>query len=133
MITVKKQYFGIKFPFTANNNDGFFLDLNTDLEEKTASEIAHVLLTPKRTRIYKPDFGTNIIKYIFENNDEFTWEEVEREAKENIGKYVPNAELNDIAVVRPAEEPHSIYLDMTFSVRKGLKTENKRMVISLVK
>ena len=76
MATIRKQYQGIKFPFTANNLNGFFLDLNTDIDSKLASEIAHVLLTPKRSRIRKPDFGTDIIKYVFENNEEDSWDAI---------------------------------------------------------
>ena len=47
----RKQYYGIKYPFTANNLDGFFLDLNEEPVDKVASEILHVILTPKRSRI----------------------------------------------------------------------------------
>ena len=60
-----KQYYGIKFPFTSNNLDGFFLDMNERVEDKIASEILHVILTPKRSRIRKPDFGTDLAKFIF--------------------------------------------------------------------
>ena len=131
MATIKKQYYGIKFPFTANNLNGFFLDLNSDVEGKIASEIAHVLLTPKRSRIRKPDFGTDLIKYLFENNEQVTWEAVESEARESVKKYVPGVELTSLEAVTPPEDPHSIYLDMTFTVKKGNTVENNRMAIKL--
>ena len=75
----RKQYYGIKFPFTANNLDGFFLDLNERIEDKVASEILHTIMTPKRSRIRKPEFGTDLAKYIFEPSDELTWENVKSE------------------------------------------------------
>ena len=127
----RKQYYGIKFPFTANNLDGFFLDLNEKIEDKVASEILHVLLTPKRSRIRKPDFGTDLAKFIFEPNDELTWDDVKSEAIDCVSAYVANADLKDIQVEMPEEEPGSIYLDLRYSVKKGNTEENSRMVVKL--
>ena len=127
----RKQYYGIKFPFTANNLDGFFLDLNEKMEDKVASEILHVILTPKRTRIRKPEFGTDLAKYIFEPSDEMTWDKVKEEVLKSVSTYVANTTLTDIAVVTPDEDPHSIYLDLRYVVKKGNKEENNRMVVKL--
>ena len=127
----RKQYYGIKFPFTANNLDGFFLDLNERIEDKVASEILHTIMTPKRSRIRKPEFGTDLAKYIFEPSDELTWENVKSEVIEAVSSYVANVDLNDIDVVTPDEEPNSIYLDIRYTVKKGNKEENSRMVVKL--
>ena len=127
----RKQYYGIKFPFTANNLDGFFLDLNEKIEDKVASEILHVILTPKRSRIRKPEFGTNLAKFIFEPNDELSWESVKSEVMESVSAYVANVNLTNIEVVTPDEDPHSIYLDLRYTVKKGNKEENSRMVVKL--
>lgn len=127
----RKQYYGIKFPFTANNLDGFFIDLNEKIEDKVASEILHVILTPKRTRIRKPEFGTNLAKFIFEPSDEMTWEHVREEVLTAVSTFVANTTLNNIEVVTPEEDPHSIYLDLRYSVKKGMKEENNRMVVKL--
>lgn len=129
MKTIKKQYFDIKFPFTSLNGNGFFVDLNIDLNDKVASDIAHVILTPKRSRIRKPDFGTDIIKYIFDPSDDLTWENVENEVKESVHKYVMNAEIESIEIERT--EDNSIYLDIQYSVKKGNVVENNRMAIKL--
>lgn len=127
----RKQYYGIKFPFTANNLDGFFLDLNEKIEDKVASEILHVILTPKRSRIRKPEFGTNLAKFIFEPNDELSWDMVKSEVMEAVSAYVANVSLTNIEVVTPDEEPNSIYLDLRYTVKKGNKEENSRMVVKL--
>ena len=74
MGTIKKQYYGIKFPFTDRNMEGFFVDLNSTIQDKVASEIAHVILTPKGTRLRRPEFGTDLLKYVFEPNDDMSWE-----------------------------------------------------------
>jgi len=131
MATIKKQYYGIKFPFTSNNLNGFFIDLNNEYKDKIASEIAHVLLTTKRSRIMKPDFGTDIIKFIFDNNDELSWESVTNEAKASVSKYVPNASLENIQVITSESNPNEIFLDIKYTTKKGYITENNRMVIKL--
>ena len=127
---VKKQYYGIKFPFTMNNNEGIYLDLNNDYHEKVASEIAHVLLTPKGTRIRMPEFGTDLIKYIFEPGDGFVWDDVKDNIKDNVTRYVPNATIKEIEVIRK-DDDKSLFVDLKFDVRKGKSIENNRMIIKL--
>jgi len=131
MANNRKQYYGIKFPFTANNLDGFFLDLNEEIKDKVASEILHVILTPKRSRIRQPEFGTNLIKYIFEPNDDITWDSVKSEASEAVLKYVANVRLDDMNVITGDENPANVYLDMIYTVIKGNTEENNRMVVKL--
>lgn len=125
------QYYGIKFPFTNNNEDGLFIDLNEKMVDKIGSEIAHVILTPKRTRIMKPDFGTDLIKYLFNPNDDSSWDDVEDEIKSSVSKYVPNASIESVIVTRQDDDEHSVYVDIKYSVKRGLETDNNRMVIKL--
>lgn len=131
MINNRKQYYGIKYPFTANNLDGFFLDLNEEVRDKVASEILHVILTPKRSRIRQPEFGTNLIRYIFEPNDTLSWDSVKLEASEAVLKYVANVRLNDIDIINDDAHPNDVYLDMHYTVVKGNKEENNRLVVKL--
>ena len=127
---VKKQYYGIKFPFTMNNNEGIYLDLNNDYHEKVASEIAHVLLTPKGTRIRMSEFGTDLIKYIFEPNDSIMWDDVKDNIKDSVTRYVPNAAIKEIEVIRK-DDDNSLFVDLKFEVKKGRSVENNRMIIKL--
>ena len=131
MAIIKKQYYGIKFPFTISKQDGFFVDLNSDLKDKVASEIAHVILTQKGTRLKMPDFGTDLIKYIFEPSDTLEWNTVESEIRRAVGQYVSNATIQSVEVKRDESEDHSIHLDIMYAIKKGNKEENNRAVIKL--
>ena len=131
MAIIKKQYYGIKFPFTISKQDGFFVDLNSDLKDKVASEIAHVILTQKGTRLKMPDFGTDLIKYIFEPSDTLEWNTVESEIRRAVGQYVSNATIQSVEVKRDESEDHSIDLDIMYAIKKGNKEENNRAVIKL--
>ena len=123
-----KQYYDIKFPFTCNNLEGFFIDLNKTVVDKKESEILHVLLTPKKTRIRKPDFGTDLIKFIFEPSDDLSWSEVETEILSNVNKYVSGVNVQHVEV-RDIE--HELYVSIAYQISTGNKTENKEMVVKL--
>ena len=60
-----------------------------------------------------------------------TWEQVKEEVLTAVSTFVANTTLNNIEVVTPEEDPHSIYLDLRYSVKKGMKEENNRMVVKL--
>jgi phage baseplate assembly protein W len=123
-----KQYYDIKFPFTCNNLDGFFIDLNKTIVDKKESEILHVLLTPKKTRIRKPDFGTDLIKCIFEPNDEMTLNSVHSEILKSVNSYVSNVEVENVQV---KNLEHDIFISIKYKIYTGNKTENKEMVVKL--
>ena len=127
MLTIKKQYYGIKFPFTAENNDRFFIDINEGVDGKLASEILHVILTPKGTRIRMPDFGTDLIRYIFSPNDD--WESVRNEIVSSVAKYVHGVTVTDINVT--SEEDNNIYIDILYQYEKGNIIEEKRLAVRL--
>ena len=134
-MALKKHYYGIKLPFRVDNDDNFFLNLNESMEDKVASEIVHVILTPKRSRIRMPEFGTDLIKFVFEMNDADSWEAIKREIKEAVKTYVPNAAIDDIEVVsydgREVESENGIYVDIHYSVLKGNTTSSYRMGVKL--
>lgn len=126
-----KQYYGIKYPFTDNNHNGHFIDLNQTIEDKVASDILHVILTRKGTRIRRPNFGTDLTKYIFEPSDELTWENVENEVKNAVNTYVPSVKINTIEVVQSEEDERNVYIDINYTVMKGATPENNRLVAKL--
>lgn len=128
---VINKHYGIKFPFTIRNNDNVFLDLNNDLHEKVASEIAHVILTPKKTRIRMPDFGTDLIRYIFSPSDNISWGDIETEIRGAVNKYVPDGILEKVEVFQSEGDDNTILLSVNFGVKKGSTIENNRMVIKL--
>jgi phage baseplate assembly protein W len=61
----RQQLFGIKYPFTHDDYQNFFVDANINEKDKVRSQIMHVIFTPKGQRIRMPEFGTDLIKYIF--------------------------------------------------------------------
>ena len=116
---VKKQYFGIKYPFKNDSNEKYFLDLNESYEEKIKSELLHIIFTPKGQRYRMPDFGTDIIKYLFEPNDSETWASLKNEIRSQVSKYLPSVEFKNINIFMDSENENAAYADITYGVSKG--------------
>ena len=115
----RRQFFGIKYPFQKNDYQNFFVDANMTEKDKVRSQIMHVICTPKGQRIMNPEFGTDLIKYIFEMNDSESWEAVKNEIMSSVQRYVPNVTLDDIKVATSDDERGAIYVRVDYSLRNG--------------
>lgn len=113
------QYFGIKYPFTSDNLDEMFLDLNESYEDSVKSKMLHVIFTPKGSRLRMPDFGTNLVQYIFEPNDGDTLSNIKSEITIQVGKYVPGVRFDDISVVRDDKDERGTVVILYYTIQKG--------------
>ena len=127
----KKQLFGIKYPFLADEETGYYVAANKTVAEKVRSQLMHIIFTPKGQRIRNPEFGTDLIKYIFDQNDGMTWEAVKTEVSESVTRWATNINLNDIRVVRSEEDPAQVYVKIIYSVTEGNKTTKDSVVVEL--
>ena len=127
----KKQFFGIKYPFRNEGVQNFYLDANESLSDKVKSQLIHIVFTPKGQRIRNPEFGTDLIKFIFSPSDDMTWEAVKTEITESVTRWANNITLRNIEVVSNEEDEHEIYVRLDYSVTEGNKTTNDSVVIEL--
>ena len=114
-----KQFFGLKYPFTSNDNENYYVDVNKTMKDKVRGLLMHLIFTPKNQRIRRPEFGTDLIKYIFENNDTSTWGAIKSEIQETIKQYITNITINDINVLKSEIDEHEIYVRIDYSVENG--------------
>lgn len=127
----KKQYFGIRYPFTYQNEEMLYLDLNEKIEDGMLSEILHVVLTPKGQRLRMPQFGTDLIKYIFSQNDQTTWDDVKSEIIRSVSEYVPSASLLDVRIMTDDNDDNKILLYLNYKVKKGEIEEDNKVVVAI--
>lgn len=127
----KIQYLGIKYPFTNNKFQNFFLDVNETEQERIRSQIMHVIFTPKGQRIREPEFGTDLIKFIFEPNEEVTWDGLKNEIIDAVQTYVDNVILNDIQVAKSEENDTAVYVRIDYSIKQGNKLIKDSIVTEL--
>lgn len=119
---VKRQFYGIKYPFTDVGDERYMLDLAENVKEKARSEVLHYIMTPKGQRIRKPDFGSDIIKFIFDVNDELTWTSVEENIKEGAKKWLPGISIKKVSIEKDENNPLSVNISANYTINLGFKT-----------
>lgn len=127
----KKQYYSIKFPFTSENSENYFIDLNMNQEQKVRSDLMHVIFTSKGSKLRDPEFGTDLIKYIFEPNDTLTWNAVKEEVSTAVQKYVSNVQINDISLMESEDDVREVYVRIDYSIKEQNKDKNDSIVIKI--
>ena len=128
---MKHQYMGIKYPFTSEGFQNFYIDANSSIKEKVRSQLMHIVFTPKGQKIRDPEFGTDLIKFIFEPNDSVTWESVKNEVTESVKRWATNIIINDIQVVKNEENEAEIYVRLDYSLSEGNKITNDSVVVQV--
>jgi hypothetical protein len=110
------RYINIDFPFK-NSPKGFFLNLNSDDQRAIKADLMHLLLTRKGQRLYNPDFGTNLLNYIFEPNDPKTLDDIKEEVTNSVKKYLPKLNIKSITVTPSQDNEYvaTIRLDYTIT------------------
>lgn len=126
---MNKQLYGIKFPLSDESNKLTFFDMNEKKEDSIKSMILHIVLTPKGQRLRQPNFGTELIKYIFQPNDSNTWDSIKDEIRKQISFYLPNVHLDTINIAKKNDDEHSVYVEIVYFVENnGMRNKNNVIV-----
>ena len=112
-------YININFPFK-DSSTGLFLDLTSDSNSAIKADLMHLILTRKGQRLYNPDFGTNLVRFIFEPNDDITLLEIKSEIKTVVNKYLPNLTIKEIKVVESEESEYAAVITINYIITEGV-------------
>lgn len=123
------QFYNIRFPFTSKDKYGYFVDLDSDSQKAMKSDIMHVIFTPKGQKIRDPEFGTNLIKFIFNPNDNDSWSDVKNDIQEAVAKFVPNVKLSDIEVYE--DKSNGLVAKIQYEVDKGAFISQETIITKL--
>lgn len=126
----RKQYFDIKYPFTNNGIENYEFDLNSSVKERIASDILHVIFTPKRQRLRKPEFGTDLIKYIFEPSNSDSWSAIKKEIQDSVAAWVAGVTLNNIEVLA-TNDGLRVYVRVDYTVNQGNSSYKNSIAVEL--
>ena len=113
----KQRFINIDFPFK-DSPEGFYFNLNATDADAVRADLLHLLLTNKGERLYMPDFGSDLKKYIFEPNDDVTHSEIKDNLNETIKRYMPNLTIDDIKFRNDSIE-ELIIVELTYTVTDG--------------
>lgn len=117
VVMARRQRYGIAFPITIKSGNGSLFDTSDDLVGCVTSEMMHVLFTPKGQRLRDPEFGTELIQYIFNPNDSQTWGDVKHEIKSAVSRYVPDCSVKDVEIAE-SDDGRELYARIVYSVRQ---------------
>jgi len=88
--------YNINYPFQDDQETNSFLLMNQVTKDSYSSNLILLLLTQKNERLYEPDFGTNLLKYIFEPTDDLTESQIEEEIKNTVSLYIPEIKITSV-------------------------------------
>jgi phage baseplate assembly protein W len=126
-----KQKYGIKYPFTSDNNDNLYLDLNESYSDGVKSQVLHVIFTPRGQKLRDPEFGTNLIKFIFNPSDNDTFNDIKTEITTQVSKYVPSVEFRDVSIYSDENGENGIIVMVEYGVKKGEMTEITKVAVKI--
>ncbi|MFW6246595.1 MAG: GPW/gp25 family protein [bacterium] len=88
--------YNIKFPIEDDGVKNRFLQTTTTTKKALGSNLLLLLLTQKGERYYMPDYGTNLLKFIFEPNDGDTIEDIKEDLKRTVATYIPQLTIDRV-------------------------------------
>ena len=124
------KFINITYPFKESKR-GFFVELNNSDKHAFKSDLMHLILTRKGERLYMPDFGTDLLKYIFEPNDSKTLGDIRLDITETVKKYMPNLQVNDVVVEQMKNNEHVASIKIDYTVTDGVFQETDFVIIQL--
>jgi hypothetical protein len=125
------QKYGIKYPFSNEKLENIYMDLNDTYADSIKSQVLHVIFTPKGQMLRDPEFGTDLIKYIYAPEDSETINNVKAEITSKINKYVPAVTFEDVNVYKNDENDNEIIVTVKYSVKIGNKSEQTTVAVKL--
>ena len=125
----KNRNFGIKYPFTRENRDKTYIDANKSQDDMVKSKVLHTILTPRGQRVRMPNFGTNLVKFIFAPNDDLTMAGIRDEIVTSLSKYVPEVMFKNIDISKPND--NSIVVMVEYDIQKGNETITTQVAVKL--
>ena len=125
-----ETFINIRFPFY-DSQKGYFIDMNKQNKRAIKSNLMHLLLTNKGERLYSPDFGTDLKKYLFEPNIVTVQNDIRDEIQKAIDRYIPNLKVDRLEVLPIEGSDQSVIVKLEYTITNGTFTETDFVTIEL--
>lgn len=120
----------IKFPLDDDTLVNSYLKMNKLTKDVVISDLTLLFLTQKGKRFYKPRYGTNLLKFIFEPNDSITTDEITEDVRNSVKEFMPNVFIKNIDIYNEKDEngniidENSIFVTIYFEYKQNNFSEN---------
>ena len=91
----KLEGISVKVPLVYDNTDGPY-KLNKSIQEVMKQNMKMVLLTNPGERIFEPDFGVGLHRFLFDTINDDLLDQVAERIKDQVTTYLPNINLVSI-------------------------------------
>ena len=113
---------GIDFPFArVPNQDGYFSTTKTTIES-VKNNIRLLLQTQKGERIFQPNLGMNIRRFLFEQITEDTQVQIENDIVDTFATWLPFVELREIDINADNQDKNQINIKIVFNIKRAPNT-----------
>jgi len=122
--------YNIRFPIKDDTYTNRLFSMTQITKEALSSDLLLLLLTERGERYMDPNYGTNLLKFIFEPNDNLTAKDIEQEIKRTVTLYIPNLTINQIQFNRLVDEEgnptseNQLNVKIMFTYTEDAFTEN---------
>ena len=113
---------GIDFPFARiPNQDGYFATTKTTIES-VKNNIRLLLQTQKGERMFQPNLGMGIRRFLFEQITEDTQVQIENDIVDTFNTWLPFVELREIDVDLAEQDQNKINIKIVFNIKRAPNT-----------
>lgn len=116
---------GISYPIKRGSN-GYF-ESAFDTKETIKSALANLILTPKKTRPGRPEYGSSMYEFLFEQITDETV--IENVLREDIITWVPSIEVVSIKT-QNTEISNAIHLNIVYRIKNTPISDNLTVTVS---
>lgn len=120
----------IKYPLVDDTQKNTYFKLNQITKDAFSSDLLLLLLTEKGERYYYPEYGTNLLKFIFNPNDNLTTQDIEQEIKRTVSLYIPNLKINKVNFNKPEDSDVQLNVNIKFTYTEDAFSENGELDIN---
>ena len=124
------KFINIDFPFQ-ESKEGFFLNLNNVDAKAIRADLMHLLLTRKGERFYNPEFGTDLMRFIFEPNDNLTYSDIKLDIQTTVKKYIPSLNVDNITVTANPDNESKADVLIDYTITDDVFQESDFIIITL--
>lgn len=124
------KYININYPFK-DSKKGFFLDLTETDNQAIKADLLHLILTRRGQRLYNPDFGTDLLRFIFEPNDALTEEGIKDEIRTVVKKFLPKLKLDDIIIAGSPESEYAAVVTLSYTISDDVFSTSDMIIVKI--
>ena len=103
------------------NKDGYFATTKTTIES-VKNNIRLLLQTQKGERVFQPNLGMNIRRFLFEQITEDTQVQIENDIVDTFATWLPFVELREIDIDTSNQDKNQINIKIVFNIKRAPNT-----------